>query len=592
MGLLDSLSKPNVSQGLLGLAAGMLNPTGTYGNFGAAFGNGLLGFQQGQQNAQNMAIKKQQMDTLDQYKQLQGQQLRMAMDQMRFRNQLAARLMGGQWPGASSDPPSFGQPGFVPSSPAGSNAQPSPGGAQPFPVASQGPQPAGSAATPHIPSIIPDSLRQPVMFDLMFNGGKGIGDLLKPNIQNVRPGGTVYDANSGTVKFSAPTTNGTQIVYDQLGQPHVALLPGATQATGAISTAKAAGPATYDTQIVNNADGTNTLTTKRAIGDKVQGQTQNQPAPLRNNNPGALMPGGKLASYPTMEAGLQALDDNLASYGKQGVNTVSGVISKWAPPNENDTQAYIKDVATRLGVDPNQPIDLSKPLVRHALGTAIALHESGPGGVFGSGQPASGGQSASSVPGISVQGEGTIATNQALGKINAQDLDASRKSAINATDDLTNIAKEREALAGGTFGGSGAQAKLDAVKFLQAWVPGLSGFDASKVTNTDYLTSTLGKGLLSHAKDLGYNPTDTDATRIEAIIGTIGKDPDALKKIIDYQEMMANRAIQRHNRLVGQAKAGGVQSAFDMSVSPKTGMPGAVEPTPSAPSGFSIVGVR
>jgi hypothetical protein len=109
------------------------------------------------------------------------------------------------------------------------------------------------------------------------------------------------------------------------------------------------------------------------------------PAPVRNNNPGAMMPGGKLAQYPDMQTGLKALDDNLASYGKQGVNTLSGVISKWAPPNENDTQAYIKDVSQRLGISPNQKIDLSNPLVRQSLSTAISLHENGPQGVFGGG---------------------------------------------------------------------------------------------------------------------------------------------------------------------------------------------------------------
>jgi hypothetical protein len=118
------------------------------------------------------------------------------------------------------------------------------------------------------------------------------------------------------------------------------------------------------------------------------------PAPVRNNNPGAMMPGGKLAQYPDMQTGLKALDDNLASYGKQGVNTLSGVISKWAPPNENDTQAYIKDVSQRLGISPNQKIDLSNPLVRQSLSTAISLHENGPSGVFGGGGASQGGAAA------------------------------------------------------------------------------------------------------------------------------------------------------------------------------------------------------
>jgi hypothetical protein len=109
----------------------------------------------------------------------------------------------------------------------------------------------------------------------------------------------------------------------------------------------------------------------------------NAPLGIRNNNPGNLRPQGQFAQYPDMETGIRALDANLQSYGKQGIDTLSGVIRKWAPPNENNTDAYIKAAAARLGIDPNQKIDLSNPLQRLAIGTAITLHENGPQGVFG-----------------------------------------------------------------------------------------------------------------------------------------------------------------------------------------------------------------
>lgn len=109
------------------------------------------------------------------------------------------------------------------------------------------------------------------------------------------------------------------------------------------------------------------------------------PAPLRNNNPGALMPGGKLASFPTPEAGIAALDDNLKRYAAKGVNTLAGVISMWAPPTENNTAAYIADVAQRTGIKPDQPIDLTNAYVRQMIGAAIMVHESGLGAVLGAG---------------------------------------------------------------------------------------------------------------------------------------------------------------------------------------------------------------
>lgn len=109
------------------------------------------------------------------------------------------------------------------------------------------------------------------------------------------------------------------------------------------------------------------------------------PAPIRTNNPGALMPGGKLAEFNSMEEGLAALDKNLASYGKKGINTLSGVISTWAPPKENDTNAYIAHVAKVTGLDPNQQIDLSNPLVRHQISAGITQMESGRKAIYGQG---------------------------------------------------------------------------------------------------------------------------------------------------------------------------------------------------------------
>lgn len=108
-----------------------------------------------------------------------------------------------------------------------------------------------------------------------------------------------------------------------------------------------------------------------------------QPPPIRTNNPGALMPGGKLAQFSTMEEGLQALDKNLANYGRKGINTLERVISTWAPPNENDTKAYIAHAARVTGLKPNQQIDLSNPLVRHQISAAITQMESGRNAIYG-----------------------------------------------------------------------------------------------------------------------------------------------------------------------------------------------------------------
>lgn len=116
----------------------------------------------------------------------------------------------------------------------------------------------------------------------------------------------------------------------------------------------------------------------------------NQSSPnAKTNNPGNLRPTGAntgFQSFPTPEDGLQAIDKNLQAYGKDGVNTLAGVINKWAPPSENDTTSYIADAAKRLGISPDQKIDLTNPVQRQAIGTAIILHEQGPAHIFGAQQ--------------------------------------------------------------------------------------------------------------------------------------------------------------------------------------------------------------
>jgi hypothetical protein len=116
-----------------------------------------------------------------------------------------------------------------------------------------------------------------------------------------------------------------------------------------------------------------------------------QPRGVRNNNPlnvttlgggqnwnGQTGADGHYAVFDSPEAGFAAADKNLTAYAtKHGINTISGVISRWAPSSENDTQSYIGTVSRDLGVDPNQPLDLSNPQVRHAVLTSMSKVELG-----------------------------------------------------------------------------------------------------------------------------------------------------------------------------------------------------------------------
>lgn len=114
------------------------------------------------------------------------------------------------------------------------------------------------------------------------------------------------------------------------------------------------------------------------------------PRNVRNNNPGNIIdsqfarsqPGyvrsdGRFAVFETPEAGRAAQGALLGSYIDRGFNTVEKIINRWAPPSENDTGTYVRNVARELGVDPRAP--LGKAAIPK-LAAAITRVEGGPGG--------------------------------------------------------------------------------------------------------------------------------------------------------------------------------------------------------------------
>jgi len=118
------------------------------------------------------------------------------------------------------------------------------------------------------------------------------------------------------------------------------------------------------------------------------------PRGIRLNNPGNIKeaPGDKtqwqgeratdddpvFEEFVSPEAGIRALARILAGYQiRYGLNTVAGIITRWAPGCENDTGAYIAHVASRLGVTPDQTIDITKAETLADLAEAIIRHENG-----------------------------------------------------------------------------------------------------------------------------------------------------------------------------------------------------------------------
>ncbi len=109
---------------------------------------------------------------------------------------------------------------------------------------------------------------------------------------------------------------------------------------------------------------------------------------LRNNNPGNIrrgidwqgmaerQPDPEFVTFQSPVYGIRAMNKILKTYAtKYGLNTVRGIINRWAPPSENDTDAYVAAVAEALGVDPDARIDVAARA--RELTQAIIQHENG-----------------------------------------------------------------------------------------------------------------------------------------------------------------------------------------------------------------------
>ncbi|MFP3369294.1 structural protein P5 [Pseudomonas sp. SIMBA_068] len=127
------------------------------------------------------------------------------------------------------------------------------------------------------------------------------------------------------------------------------------------------------------------------------------PRGVRNNNPGNIdfnprnawqgqlgleegVAKPRFARFDHPENGIRALGKLLINYrgkdgmpgvGGKGIDTVLETINRWAPSNENDTQAYASALAKRLGVSTTDPINIKDPATLRGMVLSIIIHENG-----------------------------------------------------------------------------------------------------------------------------------------------------------------------------------------------------------------------
>ena len=111
----------------------------------------------------------------------------------------------------------------------------------------------------------------------------------------------------------------------------------------------------------------------------------------RNNNPGNIRHGepwqglstiqedANFATFTSSFFGIRALCRTLLNYQmKHGKKTIEQILFRWAPPVENDTDAYIEAVSKEVGIGAKEEIKLLESVEQlEKLAKAIIRHENG-----------------------------------------------------------------------------------------------------------------------------------------------------------------------------------------------------------------------
>jgi hypothetical protein len=110
---------------------------------------------------------------------------------------------------------------------------------------------------------------------------------------------------------------------------------------------------------------------------------------IRNDNPGNIERGktkwvgmrpvqtdSRFLQFIDAEHGIRALYKTLLTYrNSHGLTTIRGIINRWAPPSENNTDAYIAGVAKALKISADTPLTNATQYME--LIKSITQHENG-----------------------------------------------------------------------------------------------------------------------------------------------------------------------------------------------------------------------
>jgi len=114
------------------------------------------------------------------------------------------------------------------------------------------------------------------------------------------------------------------------------------------------------------------------------------PKGIRLNNPGNIekglnwkgladiQPDARFAAFTSPEYGIRAICRLLMTYNKKySIKTITGIVNRYAPPHENPTAAYAKNISTWTGFGLKETLDLKDKTTLAKLAAAITRQENG-----------------------------------------------------------------------------------------------------------------------------------------------------------------------------------------------------------------------
>jgi hypothetical protein len=170
------------------------------------------------------------------------------------------------------------------------------------------------------------------------------------------------------------------------------------------------------------------------------------------------------------------------------------------------------------------------------------------------------------------------------------DLKESYKVANAARAMLESINESRSALTDPVIVGGFAKGKIEGLNMVNGLLPAKYQISPDLLGNSQRLASSLGGALVAHATDLGSQPSNADAKRLEKVIGDEGLSEKGIRAILDFQEKMARQVVDRHNRIAKQAAGKGASPLFDYTVEAPEAFkpPAAPQAAPGAPQAAPV----